>query len=64
MMSDTSFVPTNSKAFFDGLMAEFYGRIHPFLADNYDVGRFSYDGVDRSQEFARARGLSLRFHVE
>lgn len=53
-----SFTPTSAKAFYDGLMAEFYARIHPLIDDNYDPRRFSYDGVDRSREFSRPR------HVE
>lgn len=62
-MTAASFQPTNSKAFFTGLMAELYARIHPFVEDNYDVKRFSYDGVDRSREFARPQHINYMAFV-
>lgn len=39
-----------AEEFLNGVLREFYRRMHGRAADNYDVARFSYDGVDRSQE--------------
>jgi hypothetical protein len=59
------FRPATPKQFLDGLLARFYAHVHPFVEDNYDRHRFSYDGVDRSREFARKGHVAyMSFVVE
>lgn len=54
-----------AREFTDTLLEEVLLQAHAGVADNYDPVRFSYDGVDRSQQFEVGRHAAyLRFFVE
>jgi len=39
---------SNAESFVDHVLTRLYEDVHTFVDNNYDWGRFSYDGVDRS----------------
>lgn len=49
--------PETQEAFKFSILAQFYVAMHENVPDNYDAARYSFDGVDRSEQFV------LREHI-
>ena len=45
----------NASIYFNNVLRRFYSSLHHIEEDNYDAGRFSHDGVDRSNSFDNNR---------
>ena len=45
----------NASIYFNTILRRFYASLHSIEENNYDAGRFSHDGVDRSCSFDNKR---------